>query len=240
MDQFFDEKKETHTWSQLLLPFLLLGFSQGVAIGSKQGSGDTKPEDVMGGSVRQMLEKRSLEHAAQVVGTTKQTLQDALDTAIKNGDSVKQFASTINDLYGESMGYRSMRIARTELTGAINNGTVATLADEGFTQKEWSTVMDGHERDSHAAVNGQTVAIDEPFKLAGGDGMYPGDESLPPEETVNCRCALVGSGMPEDRKKTLTDQFLRTHGALEKRFVVSLRRAFSEQRDRVLSQFPPR
>src|SRR5262249_10631843 len=163
-------------------------------------------------------------------------LSAALQASVDNGESVKQLAKRIDQLYGESSGYRSLRIARTELTGVINDGTVKTLDKEGFRQKEWSTVVDGRERETHAEADGQVVGIDDYFKVGGASAFAPGDPNLPPEELINCRCALVGGGVPEDRKRKLGEEFLRTHGALENRFVLSLRRAFSEQRDRVLSQ----
>lgn len=46
--------------------------------------------------------------------------------------------------------------------------------------------MFSNSRDSHMDADGQTVAVDELFVLAGGEGMYPGDPELPPEESINC------------------------------------------------------
>ncbi len=68
--------------------------------------------------------------------------------------------------------------------------------------------------------------------------MAPGSETLSAGEKINCRCTVVGVGVPEDRKAQLDKRFLRAHGALEGKFVVQLRRAFQEQRTRVLSHFP--
>ncbi|MGE0536647.1 MAG: phage minor head protein [Pirellulales bacterium] len=239
MEEFFDEEEESKTWSILFLPFLLLGFRKGIDLGLKQGPGTTKPEDVFTASVRQALEGRSLDHASKTIGTTKEALQGELKAAIEGGESVKQLAKRIDQLYGQQMGYRSVRIARTELTGVVNEGTVKTLAREGFTQKEWSTVIDGRERPTHADANGQVVGINDFFRVGGASCAAPGDPILPVSELVNCRCICVGAGLQEDRRKAIGREFLRLHGAIEYRFVVSLRRAFSEQRNRVLSQFPP-
>ena len=61
---------------------------------------------------------------------------------------------------------------------------------QGKTHKQWLTVIDGHERDSHAEVNGQILPIGEPFVLQGGEMMHAHDDSLgaSDEELVNCRC----------------------------------------------------
>ena len=57
--------------------------------------------------------------------------------------------------------------------------------------KRWLTIMDGHERESHAEVDGMEVPIDEPFELAGGLLMHPHDSSLgcSEDELINCRCS---------------------------------------------------
>ena len=61
--------------------------------------------------------------------------------------------------------------------------------------KTWLTIMDGHQRDSHAEVNGMTIPISEPFDLQGGSVLYPRDESLGAEdsELIACRCSLTFS-----------------------------------------------
>lgn len=96
--------------------------------------------------------------------------------------------------------YRAEVIARTEANTAANEG-----AREAFLQavesgdvsadrieRTWSTAEDARVRDSHRAMDGQVVeGIDEPFTT--GDGVklrYPGDPNAPPEERIQCRCAV--------------------------------------------------
>jgi len=59
--------------------------------------------------------------------------------------------------------------------------------------KQWQTIIDGKERDSHAEINGEILRIGEPFILAGGLMMFPTDDSMgaSDEEIVNCRCSLT-------------------------------------------------
>lgn len=53
--------------------------------------------------------------------------------------------------------------------------------------KTWVT-RSGDPRDSHAAMNGQTVGIDEPFS----NGMkWPGDATGGPDEVSGCKCGLI-------------------------------------------------
>ena len=59
--------------------------------------------------------------------------------------------------------------------------------------KQWLTIIDGKERNSHAEVNGVIVPIDEPFELQGGYMMYARDDSMgaSDEELINCRCSTL-------------------------------------------------
>lgn len=195
-------------------------------------------DDIFTVAVRQALREKAFTHAAKAIGTTKDLIQTEFFAALHNGESIQQLAQRIDTLFGKTTGYRSKLIARTELTGVINDGTVRTLTTEGFQEKKWSTVIDGRERPAHAEANGQTVSIHQPFIIGGSPGMYPGDPNLPISQTAQCRCTVVGAGVPVDRVKALGEEFLRLHGTLENRFVVYLRRAFSAQRDRILSTLP--
>ena len=68
-----------------------------------------------------------------------------------------------------------------------------------------STGPDGRTRDSHLAMEGQTVPYGQPFvsPVTGGMMMFPGDTSLsaPPEEVIMCRCTMR---LEIDRYRTLT------------------------------------
>ena len=184
------------------------------------------------------LKSLSLKHATQAIGTTKDRLQSLINDALHEGQSVSQLAKAIRDDYVAIAPSRSQTIARTELTRVITNAKVRTLAEEGYTEKEWSTVVDGRQRETHQQANGQVVGINDYFHVGGSAAFAPGDEGLPPEESINCRCDVVGAGTPEDRKLHLGKLFLRVHGQLEKTLVVHLRREFERQRKRVLSHFP--
>jgi SPP1 gp7 family putative phage head morphogenesis protein len=225
-------------FDRVMLPYRILGFKKGVEQGLLQGAGKTVLEDVFTHYVYLQLKQKSLYHASLAVGTTKDKLQELLGKAIEEGQSIDQLSQAIRQSFESASTVRSLRIARTELTDTINDGTEQTLRKEGYKTKEWSTVIDGRERETHNKANGQIVGINDLFKVGGESCKYPGDDGLSASERVNCRCATLGSGLPEDRKYALGRHFLRLHGSLEQKFVVSLARAFVAQRDRILSHFP--
>lgn len=82
------------------------------------------------------------------------------------------------------------RIARTETTSMFGYATQAKLAGEGVPGKRWVAHHDARTRPSHAAANGQVVAVEEPFLVGGYALMHPGDPSGPVKETASCRCVM--------------------------------------------------
>lgn len=78
------------------------------------------------------------------------------------------------------------RRVRTAVNGAENAGRMDAMLARGGS-KRWVTVQDERVRDSHAALHGVVVPVDQPFD---NGLMFPGDPSGPPEEVYNCRCSL--------------------------------------------------
>ena len=75
-------------------------------------------------------------------------------------------------------------------------------------------------RQNHIEMDGQTVDKDQPFNLIGADGgsyapMYPRDVSLPPEESINCHCIVVGIVSEEILGKTLEERKRMQRKAIE-------------------------
>lgn len=234
-----DEDKELKIWAALFTTYMILGFKQGVKLFATTMS----PEDLFTAHTLHAIRSMSFRHAAVTLKTTEDDLRKLVTEAAKEGQSIQELAKGIDKMYGDKMGYRSKRIARTEMTQAVNEGAVRVLKAEGVTHKEWRTLVDGRERDSHRAAHGQIVPMELPFILedyggGGGTCMMPGADSLPPGEKINCRCNVVNAKAPKYSKEVLDVLFLRTHGSLERNFMVQLRRAFQEQRIRVLSHFP--
>jgi hypothetical protein len=97
------------------------------------------------------------------------------------------------------LAYRGEVIARTEALTGLNAGRDLVfreaIADGRLrpddVRKVWKTAKDAKVRDSHAALEGAKVGMDEAFTTPSGAQMrYPGDTELGagPGETVQCRC----------------------------------------------------
>lgn len=89
---------------------------------------------------------------------------------------------------------RAERAARNNTNSLCACQKLEQLKRQGYKYKQWKTIMDGRERDTHAVANGKTIPIDEPFIVGGYRMMFPRDISYgaPPQEIINCRCSIIG------------------------------------------------
>jgi uncharacterized protein with gpF-like domain len=118
---------------------------------------------------------------AQIIGAVARGFDDGLGQA--------GVAGYIRDLIPGMSGYRAGMIARTEVHGAANYGSVSAAVETGLRlRKEWISAEDERTRESHALANGQIVAQDDAFDVGGEALMYPGDPGGAAAEVINCRC----------------------------------------------------
>lgn len=98
-----------------------------------------------------------------------------------------------------SLKHRSEVIARTEALRSVHEGSsemYRQAIDEGVIDqatliRTWNTAADERVRDSHDVIDGEEVGIEEPFVTGNGNELlWPGDINAPPEETIQCRCAV--------------------------------------------------
>lgn len=93
--------------------------------------------------------------------------------------------------------YRAEAIARSEATTALHESQQQAIeqavVSEAISRDQvkfiWRTARDKRVRDSHAAMEGEEVAMGDFFITGNGNSLeYPGDPNGPPSETINCRC----------------------------------------------------
>lgn len=133
------------------------------------------------------------------------TLRDArfdrtVAKAIKHGTPIP--AETLEKMVAayrnRALRYRAEAIGRTEAMTALHQAQ-----DQGFKQaigagqiraqdvrKVWRSASDGRVRDTHRALNGESVGMQASFTSPSGAQLrFPGDPLAPASETVNCRCS---------------------------------------------------
>jgi SPP1 gp7 family putative phage head morphogenesis protein len=118
-------------------------------------------------------------------------IQSAITQGILQGESIPKIAKRLQNVTGMDK-RAAIRNARTAMTGAQNGGRLDSMKraqGRGIeVKKGWLATLDGRTRDSHAAMDGEEVELDEKFS----NGLrFPGDPNGRPAEVYNCRCRMV-------------------------------------------------
>lgn len=135
------------------------------------------------------LPKKKVDVPKDMRWNTKQ-MSSKLLQGILNGDSIDTISDSLMEVIGNNQA-SAVRNARTMVTNAENAGRLDSykkLEKMGVVQKKvWIATPDDRTRESHLALDGEEVDIDEPFS---NGLMNPGDPKGPPEEVWNCRCSM--------------------------------------------------
>lgn len=119
--------------------------------------------------------------------------------AYRNGEAVpaKDARAIITRWRGQVLRRRGETIARAELLGSGHHAQdegLQQMVDSGKVRseaidEEWDASNDSATRDSHRFMDGQQRKFGEDFVTGlGNPARRPGDERLPPEDRIGCRC----------------------------------------------------
>lgn len=114
--------------------------------------------------------------------------RDQMVLGMQAGESIPQLRNRITAATGLASP-RATVIARTEVIGASNRGSYEQVRASGYqAEKTWLATGDTRTRPTHRAANGQTVPMDQDYKVGGISMDGPHDPAAPPSETIQCRC----------------------------------------------------
>jgi hypothetical protein len=161
-------------------------------MGAALGVDLTLRNPVLDGQVRQLRNRSTLPESAWL--DVRESLQRSADA----GDGIREASRRLRTDVGGMSGYRSRMIARTELVGIANRGSVtaARLAGVGG-YKTWQATNDARTRAAHALAHGQTVPLDNTFSVMGEALDYPGDPIGSAANVIHCRCTVTYSDNPD-------------------------------------------
>lgn len=147
--------------------------------------------DVFDPTVLRFLENRAQRFAERVCETTWEALKRSLMEGIEQGQSIPELAKRVEEVMGDRIRSTPTVIARTETIGASNGGTLMAWEQSGLVAgKSWLSALDERTRLTHIQAHGQTVGIQDNFRVGAGQGPAPGQIGLP-EEDIQCRCAMT-------------------------------------------------
>lgn len=142
--------------------------------------------------VQQFIADFGAQKIVDISETTRQQVLNGIAIGRREALGQSEIAKRIMEQSPTIGRHRANVIARTETHAAGNYGSLKQAESTGLQmEKEWVASGGGRTRDTHEDADGQTVPIDAPFDVGGYDLMYPGDPSGPPEEVINCRCAVA-------------------------------------------------
>lgn len=127
--------------------------------------------------------------------STNRQIENILLEAQEKSLSIGEVAQAITDSGIREFGYKSLRVARTEVLRVEEYAhQEARVQNPSCYKKMW--VHTGRAKDprkNHEKMNGTTVFKRERFELTGKDGktyypMCPRDTELPAAESINCFC----------------------------------------------------
>ena len=132
---------------------------------------------------------------AKIDSTTQRQIGQIVQNGIDEGSSIVEVAEDIDGLFLEQIiPNRSMVIARTEVLPAINFGIVEAGKQSGLAlNKLWMATPDDRTRDTHSAMDGAIVGLNDNFNIDGELLGFPADGSLgaSAENVIQCRCAVA-------------------------------------------------
>jgi hypothetical protein len=124
----------------------------------------------------------------QLVGITRKVME--ADTQMP----IEKLAREIFKEYQAIELWQARRIAQTEtMIGLADAGEIAARSLGVRYDKQWVISGLGNTRETHEAMDGVVVDMDEPFTLPDCQMMYPHDGSLgaPAGEIINCACDVL-------------------------------------------------
>lgn len=128
-------------------------------------------------------------------------VMENLSQSYQEGLGINQAANRLEEVFTSMEDYELVRIARTEINGAQNEGAYQTELELELEYDMWWTSEDDRVRGTdpkdtadHVSMHGQIARVGEPFS---NGLLYPGDRNGEIKEWIQCRCRLVPFLMPE-------------------------------------------
>lgn len=129
------------------------------------------------------LQEAALLSAKSINDTTRVEIEDALAAA--DDDDELDASDAVGHVFDVAQESRAAQIATTAVTFASGFGTVEAARQQSSKAVKTWIVTSSNPRASHAAMDGETVGIDEPFS---NGLMWPGAMGADADEVAGCQC----------------------------------------------------
>lgn len=174
--------------------------SIGLQVETKQDFAQTMLMEAMKYLAREVVRQR----IDGVEMETRQNIIRAIARGYVDGLGQDDIADRIIEAAPQVSETRAKTIARTEVHGAANFGSLQAAKKAGVSvKKEWLSAQDKRTRTfsegdefDHLNFDGTTIGMEESFVFTSKDGVndrlqYPGDPEGSAGNVINCRCTLA-------------------------------------------------
>jgi SPP1 gp7 family putative phage head morphogenesis protein len=190
LEEWIDIPQTVEGWADHLRDLADKTLEQGAEDTLQQVDDTFVPFDVTTPEVANWIETRLATQIKTIVENRQSDVRKLVVDAASEGRTIGQLEIELRDKFDRNNRAWSTRIARTETAGLYNQGAVEGLREAGIEFKEWLSSRDIDVRTTHGIVDGTSIPIDDNFTVGDATGPGPGQMNRP-EETINCRCALI-------------------------------------------------
>lgn len=198
-DDIFDVDKSVSTLIDIFTPIMAAQIAEEGGL-SLDLLGLDQAFDERSKIVTGFINSQSKRMAKDVSEETSRMIRDTLSQGLADGETFGKLQERVEIVFANSKGYRSERIARSEVIRSSNFAQV-----EGWRQsevvegKEWLTALDEDVCPYCAPIGGTIIALDDTYLDKGDDYEGNGDRPLKinyeniehPPLHPNCRCTLI-------------------------------------------------
>lgn len=139
-------------------------------------------------AARMWIAKHVAENVTSILDTNLLEAKVVIMKGVADNLTVPQIGRQLKQFYSDRSPYKAMRVARTEVTQSASFGNLEAARQSSVVKtKTWLSSRDDRVRDSHIAIDGETVDLNDNFSNGCSAPGIGGD----PAETIQCRCVLM-------------------------------------------------
>ncbi|GIN71142.1 hypothetical protein J14TS2_16170 [Bacillus sp. J14TS2] len=172
--------------------------------------------EVLSGRTVNWIQNWSKDLADLMQLSTNEALEKELLLAIEEGESIAEFELRVKDM-PQFDRKRARTTARTEILTASSRAHYESFKQSPAVRgKKWkhSGNKKINPRETHVAMDGVTIPVDDYFYVDGEAGLYPRDTNFSAKNRVNCGCAIGPDvdeeilGLSKEEKEAIRQEVL--------------------------------
>ena len=200
--EVLDARKWKTAFASMAKDYLKDAFQKGGELGitDLRRFGHAVPDDgvaVPADVVLEQVDQLSKRFASSVVRVNGDELRKAMRETIEAGLTWRDLSKAVAEIYATNRDYKSDRIARTELSNALNGGAQASWKEAGVEHNEWLTSVDACEfcmkmSGKRRRVGKSFVAYGQAIIGVDGGRMVANYKDITsPTLHPHCQCTLI-------------------------------------------------